>query len=319
MFMNVLIAAESESADSMIPLFFSLYGLCYFIPFVALYVIIAFSVSLIRRGVYGAKHESATLFGFLLGVLGIISPPFLMLFSFMLYNVFDKFYIILPLFAHLMPSMVVLGLYMFVKDIGGKKFAMPGMISYMVFTGLLVTMVSATLLFAEDITLETGKMLSALGALFAIGLVAALIIMLIGFIQSFRWVKNHKPLIDEQQKQQLQMQQHQILMQQRQLEMQFQQLEMQKVTVNMLGDVHHELIEDNTQMIPPNSTGQNNQPGPGYGSGQTQQWNPPPTAGQGGRPPDQSGPGPGYNQRPSGQWNPPPTAGYGEKPPDQWG
>jgi len=121
---------------------------------------------------------------------------------------------------------------------------------------MLVLLEATALFWAEDLAINTVKLLSGLGSLFAAGCVAGLIILIIGYVHAFKWVKENKPLIDEQQKQQLQMQQHQILMQQRQLEMQYQQLEMQKRTMHMLGEVHHEMIEDRKDMIPRNSTGE---------------------------------------------------------------
>jgi hypothetical protein len=115
------------------------------------------------------------------------------------------------------------------------------------------------------------------------------------------------------------MQQHQILMQQRQLEMQIQQLEMQKRTIGLLGDVHNELIENNTRMIPPDSSGTH--PDPGFGDMPPDRMDhiPPEDPGERDRGyfdshlgPEQGEDGPGMRDRP-------PERVYGEKPPDQWG
>ncbi|MGA1822607.1 MAG: hypothetical protein ACMUIG_08765 [Thermoplasmatota archaeon] len=264
MALNILIATETESADALIPIMASIYGISCFFPYGLIYIIIAFSVSLIRRGVYGAKHAAATLASFFFGVLGIIVPPFFVLLVFMLIVYVEKTYAVIPLFIHLMPAMVVVGLYLFIKDIGGRKFGNAGMVTYMVSTALLILTEASALFWVEDLSLNTVKILSALGSIFAAGCVAGLIILLIGFVHAFKWVKENKPLLDEQQKQQLQMQQHQILMQQRQLEMQHQQLEMQKRTIHMLGEVHHELIADRgeTKMLPHNSNGEGSKPPP---------------------------------------------------------
>ena len=88
----------------------------------------------------------------------------------------------------------------------------------------------------------------------------------------------------------------------------------------MLGEVHHELIEDRTQMIP-GSTGAVSNPGPSYDERSQDQRAPNPMEGLHYAGQDQFNPGTGqgFDGNQPRQLNRPPDAGYGEKTPDQWG
>ena len=61
--------------------------------------------------------------------------------------------------------------------------------------------------------------------------------------------KKHKPLIDTQQKQQLEMQQNQIKMQIEQLKLQQEQLELQKRSMEMISEIKQETIGGGNEML----------------------------------------------------------------------
>lgn len=251
--LNGFIAVISENMDMMIPSMIVGYGVvsC-MVPYVIpIYFIVVYSISLIRRGVYGEKHEKNTLRSFFFGIFGMIVPTVVGLVFLMFIEILENIYVIMPFFIHMIPIALIFAAYLFIKDIGGRNKGFVGFVLFSISSGLLAT--NEFIALAYDINHDLDdKIISLLflaEMLLAITAMIAIIIMIRGFIDAKNWTKKHKPLMDTQQKQQLEMQQNQIKMQIEQLKLQQEQLELQKQSMEMLSDIKQESIGGGKEML----------------------------------------------------------------------
>lgn len=255
MAMNLTMILFTESVVTAFGLMASGYALVLILPKAYLFSLIAFAVTLYKRDVYGPKHARSAFQGFLMFILGTITPVFLFLMSL----IFEKGYLTLPLFLNLMFLSVVLALFFYVKDIGGERFGVIALLIYSVGALVLINVQTAALyLVTEDLmTEEIGKLLSLCSLPGAALCLAGVVVLLVAFIKAFGWVKANKPLIDEQQGKQLKMQKESMVMQQEQLELQKEQLRMLRENFEMLSRLQNDLIASGAIQLPERSTAGN--------------------------------------------------------------
>lgn len=198
-----------------------------------LYSVVAFSISLWGRGVYGKKHETFTLVAFFMGVGG-----FVLIFVIPTVTLIIANYTLFVITIFIPFIMIMLGLYLFIKDIGGMVMGAIGLGIYGF--GTLIGIFFLLLLYHGNT--DTVDM-SLMGIIFAILIgVAGMVVLLVGYINAFQWTAVHEPLIDEQEAQQLQMQQQQMNLQHESLHMQREQLMLQQQTVHMIQNQSDALI-----------------------------------------------------------------------------
>ncbi len=246
-----LMSILSDNGEFLIGFFMFVYlGSCMG-PYLLIYIIVVFSLALWRRGVYGEEHKKSSIIAFFLGILGLVIPPALMVMVLAFISVYEKVYIVIPFFAYLVPAFLVIGMYFFVKDIGGRNKGAVGLIIYLIST-LCVVLLFTVLLMGE---MDWSRVLITIILLFAIFFtifnMIGLVLLLMGYIDAFKWTNANKPLIDTQQKQQMEMQQYQVQMQQRTLELQREQIDMQMEQLKMLSEVRQEVLENGNPLIEP--------------------------------------------------------------------
>jgi hypothetical protein len=244
-----------SSFEAIEDLMVSICGICIFWPITLLYVGVAFSLTLRGRDVYGDKHSTSTLIGFFLGVGGVITA----MAGTFLFLIILGGEVGMPISLTFPVILIAVGLFLFIKDVGGKLLGAIGMgVTCFSQIGL---MISLFMVFGSDTVYDTkgGLILGIIALVFSM---IGIILLAIGLIQSFMWMKNHKPLIDEEQEKSLQMQQQQLSLQQQQLEMQKQQLQLQQQQVGYIGQTQP------TGQIPSQTTPgqvQSNDPGNVWG------------------------------------------------------
>ena len=93
------------------------------------------------------------------------------------------------------------------------------------------------------------------------------VFFLLAYIKALAWAKSHKPMIDEQQAQQINMQKEQLVMSRTQIEMQKEQLEMLNRTITMLTEMRSELLASGAEMIPEKVKTDHDEPLQGFDRG----------------------------------------------------
>lgn len=251
--LNGFISISTDNPDMIFPSLMIGYFVasCIFPYVIPIYFIVVFSVSLVRRGVYGETHAKNTMRSFFLGIFGMIVPPVMAGICLMFIEVVDKIYYVLPFFAHMIPVAIVIATYLFVKDIGGKNKGMIGAVFFSASSLILSVIEFIGLIYTVEVEYDDGfvSFLFLFGMLMAIGAMIGVIFMIAAYSDAMKWTKSHKPLIDSQQKHQLEMQQNQIKMQIEQLKLQQEQLELQKRSMEMISDIRQESIEGGREMI----------------------------------------------------------------------
>lgn len=205
-------------------------GICLFWPFAMIYIIVAFSISLAGRAVYGKKHSLGVMLGFIFALSGII----LALVGWFLLTVLLTPELGVAFWAGIPFILIVVGLFMYIKDIGGMLWGGIGTAGY----GLskIIFMIVVFIGMNLDDLDQARNVLGAGAFASAIALVS-LIVLLVGFINALRWMNEHQPLIDEQEAQQMQMQQQALSMQSQQLAIQQQQLSMQQQQLQLTHQI----------------------------------------------------------------------------------
>jgi hypothetical protein len=200
---------------------YAICGICIFWPIMLLYIGVAFSISLRGRDVYGSKHSTSTLIGFFLGIGGVITA----LAGTFLFLIIFGGEVGMPISLTIPVIMIAVGMFLFIKDVGGMLFGAIGMgLTCLSQFGLMAGMF---MVFSSDSVYDSKGAL-IIGIIAIIFTMIGIVVMIVGFIQSYMWMKKNKPLIDEEQEKSLQMQQQQLNLQQQQLEMQKQQLQLQQ-------------------------------------------------------------------------------------------
>jgi hypothetical protein len=252
MSLNLTVILFTESVLTALGLMASGYGLVLILPKAYLFSLVAFGVTLYKRHVYGPKHARSALIGFFLFVLGTTTPIFL----FLMTMIFEKGYLSFPLFLNLIFLSVILAFYYYVKDIGGERFGLVALIIYSLGALILVNVETSALYLGTEDLLEDGigKVLAVSSLPGAALCLTGAAVMLVAYIKAFKWVKEHKPLIDEQQGKQLKMQAQSLVMQQEQLELQKEQVRMLKENFEMLTRLQNDLIASGAIQLPERSS-----------------------------------------------------------------
>ena len=219
--LNTLFAIQADDFEYLFPFLMVSYAvggcLGQFAPF---FFIFQYSFLFFRRGVYGEKHSKACIQAFFAGIFGMIGPLFIGFSLIIFIELVDKIYIIIPFLIHLIPVSMMFGAYLFVKDIGGRTKTGIGVTMFSI-ASMFGAMVETIAIFdPESLSQGTTFFLVLVGMFLALVASAGLVFMILGCVDASRWTSQHKPLIDTQQKQTLEMQQNQIKMQQKQLELQ---------------------------------------------------------------------------------------------------
>ncbi|MFW3145969.1 MAG: hypothetical protein ACMUIE_04070 [Thermoplasmatota archaeon] len=235
---SILVAKDSQSVDAAFNVLIGVQALCFFIPLAIIYTVVAFSISLWGRGVYGRRHEIYTLIGFFFAMGGLAMTIFLPMVTLMIGDT-DTSVTLLLITLPMPMLMMVTGLYLFIKDIGGMVM---GAIGLGIHTfGRMVWIFFALLLYHGG---EEFLDAALVGWIFSFLIsLAGMIVLMIGFVNAFQWTSVHEPLIDEQEAQQLQMQQQQLNLQNETLQLQREQLLLQQETVRMIQNQSEALIE----------------------------------------------------------------------------
>ncbi len=232
-FISLYVSETKGSMDAAINGVSGFCGLGMYIPIVMIYATVSLSIALWGRGVYGRKHELYTFAAFFFGIGGIISAVVLPIFAMMLQSV--QFMIVvapLPFFLH------AIGMYLFIKDIGGK---LMGGIGVFINIFSRVMLVTFSIIWFETGSDATTVALVGIIISFLVA-IAGYVIMLVGFTHAFQWTSIHEPLLDEEQVQQMQMQQHQLHLQHETIEMQREQLFLQQETSHLIREQNRALI-----------------------------------------------------------------------------
>lgn len=246
-----LISLQTDNPDYMLPFFFAGYAGCgVFGNILPILLIFQYAFLFFKRGVYGEKHSRACIQAFFIGIFGMIIPVFLVFITVMFLEFADKIYIFLPYLIHSIPVAMMFAIYVFSKDIGGGRKTGMGIIIFGTVNVFGALLESIALYQPEDLSINTGSFLLIIGMVLSLAAVSGLVFMILGLVDAYRWTDTHKPLIDTQQKQTLEMQQNQIRLQQKQLELQYQQLELQKQSMEMLSEIREETIGEGGGMIP---------------------------------------------------------------------
>jgi hypothetical protein len=232
-FISLYVSETKGSMDAAINGASGFCGLGMYIPIVMIYATVSLSIALWGRGVYGRKHELYTFAAFFFGIGGIISAVVLPIFAMMLQS-FQFMIVVAPL-----PFLLqAIGMYLFIKDIGGKLMGGIGVFINIFSRVMLVTFSIIWFESGSDATMIAlvGIIISFLVA------IAGYVIMLVGFTHAFQWTSLHEPLLDEEQVQQMQMQQHQLHLQHETIEMQREQLFLQQETSHLVREQNRALI-----------------------------------------------------------------------------
>jgi len=244
--LNLFMLLLDESVIAGMGLMMAGMGIYVILPKAYLFFLIVFAIAMYRRGVYGDKHEKATLAALLTAVLGTFGPIFLFIITFM----FEKGYTVTPFIVAMPFTALAVALYLYIKDLGGKAQAKLGLIIYIVGLYMMATIVSVALFIGEDMDQDVGLVLSGVGLPWTVVSVVGLVFFMLAYVKAMSWVKAHKPQIDTQQSQQISMQKEQMVMQTEQLELQRQQIEMLQKTIEMLTQMRSDLIGSGAEQIP---------------------------------------------------------------------
>jgi len=233
-FISLYVSETKGSIDAAVNSAGGFCGLGFFIPMTLLYSTVALSIALWGRGVYGRKHEVYTFAAFFFGIGGVASVVVLPIFAVMLESV--EFMVIvapIPFICH------SVGMYFFIKDIGGKL--MGGIGAGVNAFGRFILIVFSLIWVSEGVD---STELALVGIIISLLIsIAGYIILLVGFVHSFQWTALNEPLLDEQQVQQMQMQQHQLHLQHETIDMQREQLYLQQETTHLVREQNRALID----------------------------------------------------------------------------
>ncbi|MFO8052326.1 MAG: hypothetical protein R6V01_11615 [Thermoplasmatota archaeon] len=230
---SIYVFSSQDSLDALGDFTMGMCGFTTLMFLTLVYSVVAFSISLWGRGVYGKKHETYTFVGFFMGVGGVV---LLLVIPTITLIIGDYTLFVITFFIPFL--LIMLGLYMFIKDIGGMFMGAIGLGVYSF--GTLIAIFFLLLLYHGNTDTVD---LSLMGLIIAtlIGIVG-MVLLLVGYINAFQWTAVHEPLIDEQESQQLQMQQQQMNLQHESLHMQREQLLLQQETHRMIQNQSEALI-----------------------------------------------------------------------------
>lgn len=205
-----LINLRSTDVEDIANGFLVVCGICIFWPLAMTYIIVAFSISLRGREVYGKKHGLFAILSFISMMVGVV----LGFTGWFIFPVVFDFEVGISLWASIPFMFIVAALFLFIKDLGGL---IPGLIGLgtFLFAKILFIIVMAVAFQFDDI--DTTRTMLSLGILSTVISMAGLGIMVVGYAFAFKWMDQNKPLIDEQEAQQMQMQQQQVAIMQNQL------------------------------------------------------------------------------------------------------
>ena len=222
-----MLLSDNGNLDDITDFFLAMCGICILWPMSLIFIIISASISLKGREVYGKKHSTATVIGFFL----VISGALVAFVSGILLTIIFDVTIAIPIVITLPVVLITIGLFLFIKDMGGMLLGSIGAGVVGLFQLLLMVILIVMTNSDSSSTVETMALISIFMVLFTI---IGLIILGIGHVVSIRWCNKNDPLIDEQQAEQMKMQQKQFEIQTQQFEMQKEQLKLQQKDVGAI-------------------------------------------------------------------------------------
>ncbi len=216
-FLIIFIKFRSNEVGDMAEGFLAMCGLCMIVPTFAIYLLVCCIITLVKRDIYGEKHASAILFGFILQIVGIL----ILGVGWVVFpNLFDTD-LVIPLWMGIPFIPIAWGWFLELKEVGGGKF---GLVGTLVYTFGKIIFIIGTIMVISPGTEETYQSNLFIPIIGEVVALCALGLLLVGEIQSIGWMKEHPPLIDTQQRAIMQGQQQQLMMQQQLLDIQQQQL-----------------------------------------------------------------------------------------------
>lgn len=233
-FISLYVSETKGSIDAAINGAMGFCGLMFFIPVVMMYAATVSSITLWGRGVYGKKHEIYTFAGFFFGIGGLVAAMVLPIFSGMLGSL--TFLIAVAPIPFLLQA---IGMYLFIKDIGGKLMGGIG-VGINAFARMLLIVFGLIWYNTGYSATETSLIAIIISFLISI---AGYVLLLVGTIHALQWTAVNEPLLDEEQVQQMQMQQYQMHLQTETLEMQKEQLLLQQETAHLIREQNRALID----------------------------------------------------------------------------
>ena len=216
-----MLLSENGNLEDIGDFFLAMCGICILWPMFLIYIITSSAVSLKGRDVYGKKHSTATVIGFFLVMAGALVA---FVSGILLTIIFDAT-IAVPIVATLPVILIAIGLFLFIKDIGGMLL---GSISAGVVTVFQLGLMILLIVLIKTDSSDTREFMALISIFMVIFSMIGLITLGIGQVVSIIWCTKNPPLIDEQQAEQMKMQQQQMEMQTQQLEMQKEQLKLQQ-------------------------------------------------------------------------------------------
>jgi len=216
-FLIIFIKFKSDDAGDHLEGALAICGLCMTVPSFGIYLLVCCILTLVKRDIYGEKHSSAILTGFILQIVGIL---ILGVGGFFLFLMVDPD-LVFPLWMGIPFIPIAWGWFLEMKEVGGSKLGLMGALVYTLAKILFI--VGGIMVFGASTgdSAQSYLFIPIIGGVVAI---CGLSLLMVGEIQSMGWMKVHPPLIDTQQRALMQGQQKQIMMQQQLLEVQQQQL-----------------------------------------------------------------------------------------------
>ncbi len=201
---------RSQDYEQMVEGTAAMCGVCMLVPAFGIFLAISNIMTLKKRGIYGDKHGSAVIIGFVLHMIGI----FLIFGGGLMFFMVFEGEVGMSLSIGIPFILIAWGWFLCVKEVGGK---IPGLIGAGVYSmGKIVFIIGAIMYFNDPLSDSAkDKLLIPMGGtVFAL---LGLLLLIVSAILSIMWMKKNKPLIDTEQRAMMQMQQQQLEMQRQQL------------------------------------------------------------------------------------------------------
>lgn len=203
---------RSQNYEQMVEGTSAICGVCMLVPAFGIFLAISNIMTLKKRAIYGDKHASSVIVGFVLHMIGI----FLIFGGGLMFFMVFEGEVGMSLSMGIPFILIAWGWFLCVKEVGGK---IPGLIGAGVYSlGKIVFIIGSIMYFSqENIMSDSARdtlLIPIAGTVIAL---IGLLILIVGGILSIMWMKENKPLIDTEQRAMMQMQQQQLELQRQQL------------------------------------------------------------------------------------------------------
>lgn len=224
-------------------------GLCLIVPAFAIYLLVCDIIALVKRDIYGDKHGTMVLVGFVLHMVGLLVLGV----GWVAFPLMFDPKVAYPLWMGVPFIFIIWGWSLEMKEVGAPVMGGIGAITYTIGKSVFILGGILTLsAMSEDLQGARDNLyIIIIGGCIAL---IALILLIIAEVRSIGWMKRHEPLVDRQQSAMMRAQQQQLSMQQQQLEMQREQLiATQRMQRSVEGgtpppQISHEMRKDNTKI-----------------------------------------------------------------------